>query len=819
MHKTFSQPASRIFLLLIVLVISSRVHPVFSQTIQFSGTITEHEDNDPIPGATLHILGTSRGARTNADGRFHLLLDSGMKYSVRITALGYRPDTLHIQLFKDRTESIQLTSVPILGPQITISADASRKEARRIMHKVIDSKDAWQSEINNYKFDVYSKTSLRSQKGAKKDNDGADDRKDTNATNSNILAIVESSADGYWKRDAGYAEHINARKQTADIPANVNRIALVGIQNFYNDRLDFADYNIVSPVAHDAFDRYDYDLLGEGEMNGAQVYKISVEPLGDLNPAFKGTLWIDKVDYTIAYLDLQPNDAIKIGPVKGIDIRQTFTFVDNKFWMPSELNFDCGIKLELPIIPEFLISQSATLQNYIINGNIPDSIFSAPRHVVAPTADSVDSIHWAALRTIPLERDEDTAYRTIDSAVNNFKSSPTSFTPLGLLWQLFPGTDFFQFNRIDCVSLELGHLWTVNDMLPFTFGGDADLDIPDGDWEYSMEVRQALTTKKQTRMSANISLDGDVEMSGGRNDVQVTSSVDARYFDERTARSGEYDQFVNTLTSLFLHKDYQNYYEAHGIDINYSFTPNRRFSATLDLKDQSEHSLGNVTNFSLFFRKDTFQANPRINDGQLHEISVNLNENFPLGFLEGSIHEGLMYSNSAIRSDFNYLTSEGRLTLEGKLGGWGKTWLSASWNDLLSGALPAQDLFFFDARDAVIAPRDVFRTLSPFEFQGDRTWTVQFEQNFYDLPTRVLGIHMPIDLHWFGFANMAEASLSSATQALLPAPVQTLGSTPFTEAGFGVGNILNVLRFDAAWRLDYKTANNFYVTGTLAISF
>ena len=102
MHKTFSQPASRIFLLLIVLVISSRVHPVFSQTIQFSGTITEHEDNDPIPGATLHILGTSRGARTNADGRFHLLLDSGMKYSVRITALGYRPDTLHIQLFKDR---------------------------------------------------------------------------------------------------------------------------------------------------------------------------------------------------------------------------------------------------------------------------------------------------------------------------------------------------------------------------------------------------------------------------------------------------------------------------------------------------------------------------------------------------------------------------------------------------------------------------------------------------------------------------------------------------------------------------------------------
>jgi hypothetical protein len=805
MSKLFSLRGFFVFLLF--------AHTIFSyprsasaQTCQLSGAIHDRASGEGIPGATLHILGTSRGARTNADGRFHLVLDSGVKYSIRITALGYRPDTLWVQLFKDKSENIQLTVAPIIGAQITVSAEASRTEARRIMHKVIDTKDAWQSQINNYQFEVYSKTNLRS-------------KKDTSTA---VIAIVESSADGYWKRGSGYAEKINARKQTADVPPDVNQVALLGIQNFYNDRMDFVDYNIVSPVAHDAFDRYDYDLIGEGEMNGEHVYKISVEPLGSLNPAFQGTLWIDQVDYTIAYLDLQPNEAIKVGPVKGIDIRQTFTFVDNKFWVPSELNFDCAIKLELPIIPEFDISQSATLQNYTINGSIPDSIFGTERHIVAESADSVDSLHWSALRTIPLERDEDTAYRRIDSIVSNFKTVTPSFSllsALGLLWQLFPGTDFFQFNRIDGVSLELGHLWTVNDKLPFTFGGDADLDVGDDDWEYAIEVRQALTTKKRTGLTANISLDGDIEMSDENDKVDVTSSIGARYYDERTARSDEYDQFVNTLTSLFLHKDYQNYYEAHGVDLNYSFRPNHRFSATIDLKDQSEHSLSNVTNFSLFFRNDNFQPNPRINDGQLHQISVDLNEDFPLGFWKGSIHEGMMYSNAAIGSDFHYLTSEGRLNLEGKLGGWGKTWLAASWNELLSGTLPSQNLFFFDARDAIVAPRDVFRTLSPFEFQGDRTWTLQLEQNFYDLPTRALGITMPIDLHWFGFANVAGASLTDATRAALATPVQTLGTKPFAEAGFGIGNILNVLRFDATWRLDYKTSNNFYVTGTLAISF
>ncbi len=816
MNKLASPKAFLLFLAGMLFL--SHARPLFAQTFQLTGTIHESEDSDPIPGASLHILGTSRGARTNAEGRFHLVLDSGVNYAIRVTALGYRPDTLHILLLKNTSEDIQLTVAPILGPQITISAEASRKEARRIMHKVIDTKDAWQSQINNYRFDVYSRTNLRSKKGAKKDSDDDDDKKDSNGADSTVLAIIESAGNGYWKRDHGYAERINARKQTADIPADVNRVALVGIENFYNDRMDFADYNIVSPVAHDAFDRYDYDLLGEGQLNGQQVYKISVEPRGNLDPAFNGTLWIDQVDYTIAYLDLQPNDAIKIGPVKGIDIRQTFTLVDNKFWMPSELNFDCAIKLALPIVPEFDISQSATLQNYIINGNIPDSIFSA-QHLVAQNADSVDAIHWTALRTIPLERDEDTAYRKIDSIVHSVKTSPVSFTPLGLLFQLFPGTDFFQFNRIDGVSLELGHLWTLNDELPTTFGGDADLDIGDGDWEYSMEVRQALTTKKQEAITANISLDGDVEMTGGRNDVQVTSSIDARYYDERTALSTEYDQFVNTLTSLLLHKDYPNYYEEHGVDINYSLTPNRRFSATLDFKDVSQHSLGNVTNYSFFFRKDTFPTNPLINAGQLHQIALDLNEKFPLGFWEGSATANFAYSNSGIGSQFNYFTSDLRLSLEGKLGGWGKTWISGKYQSLLSGALPAQNLFFFDARDAIIAPRDVFRTLSPFEFQGDKALTVQFEQNFYDLPTRALGIHMPIDLHWFGFANLAEASLSSATNAILPTPVQTLGRTPFTEAGFGIGNILNVLRFDATWRLTYKTANNFYVTGTLAISF
>ncbi len=803
-------------LLLIGIIFLSRASN--AQPVQLSGTIREQGSGDGIPGASLHILGTSRGARTNGQGRFHLVIDNGVSYSIRITALGYRPDTIHVQLIHDSTEDIRLSTEPILGAPITISAEASRNEARRIMHKVIDMKDVWQSQITNYRFDVYSRSNLRTKKGVKRDSDDHDDKRDTNTTKSSVIAVIESAADGYWQRDKGYAERIKARKETADVPPDVNSVSLLGIQNFYNDRMQFGDYSIVSPVAHDAFDRYDYDLLGEGELNGEAVYKIAVEPDGNLNPAFQGTLWIDKVDYTIAYLDLQPNDAIKFGPVKGIDIRQTFTLVDNKYWVPSELNFDCAIKLALPIVPEFDISQSATLQNYVVNRGIPDSIFAAPRHLVAASADSIDSVHWVALRTIPLEKDEDTAYRKFDSLAK-VPAAPASFSPFGLLLQLIPGTDLFQFNRIDGPGFELGHFWTVFDQHPLSFGGDVDYDIDDKEWEYSAGITQALTTKKQTGMTANISLDGDVEMGDGKAKVDVTSSISASIYDEHVSRTNEYDELVNTLTSLLLHSDYPNYYEAHGYEIHYDLTPNRRFSASLQFKSETDGSLPNVTNYSLLFRNDTFRTNPIINDGHLHELLLNASENFPLGFWSGKASLNVDYSNSSIGSQFNYLTSVLALSLEGKLGGWGKAWISGTYKALLNGALPEQRLFFFDARDAIIAPRDVFRTLSPFEFQGDKTWTLQFEQNFYDLPTRALGITMPIDLHWFGFANMAGASLSNATNTALAVPVQTLGAKPFAEAGFGIGNILTVLRFDATWRLDYFAQHNFFVTGTLAISF
>ena len=773
-----------------------------SQTVSLTGTVREQGSNEAIPGASLAIMGTSHGAMANRDGHYRLELGSGNSYRIRITAIGYRPDTVAITLLHDDVHDILLTVSPVRGATITISADASHKEARRIIQRVIDTKDAWQSAIEDYRFGVYSRLNVRSSKD----------------TSTKVLAVLESVADGFWKRGKGYAEHITARKQTANLPAEANRIALFNVENFYNDRIEFEDYNVVSPVAHDAFDRYDYDLIGEGELNGSPVYKISVQPLNDLYPTFSGTLWIDQTDYTIAYLDLSPNDAIKIGPIKDIKIEQTFGLVDNKYWMPSQLGFSCAIKLEVPLVPTFRVEQNAVLQDYTINGGLSDSLFAKQRHSVATNADNVDSLQWVAMRSIPLAVDESSAYYQFDS-LSKIPPLPSSFSPAGLFFQLIPGLDVYQYNRVEGSRFMLAPSVSSFGSWPLSVGGMIAYGVGDGRWKYLAEVTQGLTWDTRDGIAADISLDGDVNFNGVKDKVLVTSSIGMRIYDRYIERGRAYDGVVNTLTTLFLHNDYPDYYRGKGFEITYAQTPRSGFSAELYFKNETDYSLSNVTNFSVLLKNDTFRINPAINEGRLHELGAQAHGTFHLGFWKGTAGVQLAYADKAIGSDFSYLTGGIDLTLTGKAGGWGKTWIESSYNSILHGALPNQQLFYFESRDAIVAPHDVFRTMSPLEFQGDEVWTVMYEQNFYDLPTRLLGITMPVDLHWLGFANVAGATITTASQRSLASAVETLGSIPYVETGFGIGNILNVLRLDATWRLTHRVQNNFFVTGTLAVSF
>lgn len=54
------------------------------------------ENNQPIPGATIRVAGTTLGAGTNSAGEFVIRLDDIKTYTIQVSFIGYEPQTLEV---------------------------------------------------------------------------------------------------------------------------------------------------------------------------------------------------------------------------------------------------------------------------------------------------------------------------------------------------------------------------------------------------------------------------------------------------------------------------------------------------------------------------------------------------------------------------------------------------------------------------------------------------------------------------------------------------------------------------------------------------
>jgi hypothetical protein len=755
--------------------------------IKLSGVIKSKENGEIIPRASVGILGSQSGTIANKDGRFSIVLDSGKSYRLRIRAIGYKPDTISLTLNASQEKTIFLSIEPIVGKEIVISSDASRIEARRIIREVIRRKKEWQAKLNDYQCTAYSRWNLRSLSG-----------KDTT-----VESVLESTADCFWKKDKGFSETITSRRQTANFPPELNAFSVGDIVNFYDNRMEFNDLSLVGPVADDAFSSYDYDLKGTGLLNGASVYQISVEP-DLLTQGFEGTLWIDQTDYTIAFLDLSPSKAVKIGPIKEIHLQQTFELFENNFYLPVDLRTNLSIILQLPFIPEFKFELLSVLQNFSINKGINDTLFNLRRHRVAPLADSVDTAKWAAVRAIPLAVDEEKAYHRIDSSVavaSKDSSSSISFFDI-ISFLAIP-----RYNHVEGLRFGVSKKYTPVSSFPFSVEGEVAYGLLDKQWKYDVGIKQGiLWTTTTDRM-----LVGDFD-GGFRGKVvkgtSVLLSAEGKYFDDLAARGDAYGSIQNTITSLVYNKDYQEFYYQKGFSATLDFTPGSALSATLTYENthiwdagslhivhpDSINSKQHVSIFDLLVSKSLIIDNITINSSATLQTSL-----------------------THIGSDYNFSTIAIDLSLKKRLGGLGVSELTGRYSTLLAGNLPRWNTFFFETRSGFFSNENYFRGLNYFEFQGNRMWSLNLEHNFYDLPTRLLGIHFLdfLDLHWLLHAGIGVIDLTGVNNY----SVLTTTGKPYSEIGLGIGNIYNILQLEGTWRLTHRQQSNFYPTLAIKLSF
>lgn len=132
-------PATAAVLLLLVMHALSSA--AWAQTGKLSGTVTDAETGEPIPGATVLLENTTLGTATDEQGRYVVIGISPSTYSVRFSFVGYSTQVVEdVQITSDRTTTLdaELQAEVLEGDEVVVEAqrpvvDASQTTSRSLV--------------------------------------------------------------------------------------------------------------------------------------------------------------------------------------------------------------------------------------------------------------------------------------------------------------------------------------------------------------------------------------------------------------------------------------------------------------------------------------------------------------------------------------------------------------------------------------------------------------------------------------------------------------------------------------------------------------
>jgi len=441
---------------------------------------------------------------------------------------------------------------------------------------------------------------------------------------------------------------------------------------------------------------------------------------------------------------------------------------------------------------KFSFVRYVVMSDYIINPAFADSIAKLPRLTVAPEAALFDSTYWKEHPMLPLNIDEEAAYKTLDSnatlemQIGKRTKSLTSITN-GLAGLSYVD---LRFNRVE--GLFVGGKFDLDSVTNFLdVRGGLGYSFDDKRWKYSGGSTYYLTPQR------SIGIGGDIY----------------RKLDNRPDE-GYYDDLEILLGSLFSKDDYRDYFLSRGwhsfVEGNFlrqTDPPDLRMQ--LGYTDEEETSLKNITEYSFLDCDRTYRPNPPIVDGTLHALTFNAEYGNATQYFFSNpyltAHTSIEYSTkSLLNSDFEFTRIAGGLKAKFPtydLSLFFNPTLSISFNGgILTGDRLPQRLFNLESSYEGTAWFGGLRAAGVKEFFGDRFVLLSVEHNFRRLPFLASGIPFLYEsnLELIVFGSVAQSWLSPSV--LVGPPTFNTTNGWYYEGGISLSRILDIFRFDLTWR-------------------
>lgn len=801
----------RILLLLFVIAFSSQT---FSQQFILKGTVTDKTTSSPLIYATIRISNASMGTTSNTEGNYVLRLKPG-NYKLVTSFIGYKSDTINVNLNSDQAINFSLTPSSIHFAEMTVLPGVN--PALEIIRRAINSKHERDNKLNSYDFHAYTKGLIKTTKDFSSRNNSVTlsiGGKDT--AKLKITGIIENESKGYFKKPNYYKDEIIARKQSSNTPSSIN--ILTGgriIQNFYSDDIQFLGRPLPSPISDDALNYYYYWIEDTLALDKHNIFQIHVEPIKKSDPGFIGKIFVADNIFSLIKIDVDLNSAANPGNIfDRVNIIQQFSPFDQDIYMPVDYRvFAEGNVLG---IVKFGFELNTVFNDYRINSIISDDFFGMAIVKIMPDADKKDSTYWKSTQTIPNSLDEIKAYQRIDS----LEAIPKTF------WDNF---SFFSTST------------AINDNLSITG--------PLGLYSFNRVEGHTLNFGAEISQEFEKRLNSNLDFSYGFNDEKFKADFSAKYYlgeyranqiyfhaynilTDLFGESIHYNKLTSTLTSLLGKYDFRDYYYTKGFkfSIQSEVLPILRLGIGLFTRTDNNGYVN--TNFSIFNKSKTFNANRTIYETKINALTANFQLDFRKyiedGYFRRRTSQGkfiILLSGEATLSNSNTLKSNldfqmYRLTLSGYIPTFKSAGLNFTLNRIYSdGPVPFQMMYSLPGNIEGASQSSTMRTIKTGEVFGDRTLILSIEHNFNDELFRILGLtflsneQINLNLHF----NAALLEISPKSKNILPAGTVNNPfhfkefKNPFYEIGFGIGHPMIPFRIEFTWKLNHLSGNNFVI--------
>jgi len=784
---------------------------LFAQLFTIEGTITERATRRPLPYANIKVIDTSLGTSANADGKYLLRLEKG-NYQLVASFIGFQSDTISLQINMDIPISFKLNRTSINLDEITVLP--KENPALAVIRKTIETKNRRNYKLNSYQFKAYTKGVIKStQEISAGSNSVSIGFGEADTAKLIIAGILENESIGFFQKPDNYKEEIVAQKQTANFPSSINM--LTGgriIQNFYSNDIQFFGRELIGPISDNALDYYYYSICDTLAIDNQTVFKIQFEPDYKSDPGFYGFLYITDNTFNLIKIDANLNDAANPGGIfSRVNIVQQYLEYSDSIFMP--IDYRLFLDGNVLGMVKFAFDVESILYDYNINLKIDEDYFDMVVLKILPDADKVDSTYWSKNQKIPNSLEEINAYKKIDSVEAIPKTFLSEFSWLSTTTWLSDDIStvgplsFYHFNKVEGHTLNAGLYFNeafskrLNSTIDFNYGFSDKL------FKWGFVADYLLGEYRTTQISVLA-------------------------FDNLTplfSESDEYGNFLSTLTSLFGHYDFRDYFYSNGFNFNITGAVFPVLDLGIGYNNRTDKNSFVNTDFSFFKKDDFYEPSKPILESKIVTLSTNFKLDFRK-YIEGGY--------------FRRRTSQGKsfFTVEGEIAFSNKTLLSsnldfeiyklnvfASLNSFKStkyivsakgfyatDAIPFQLMNALPGNISPLGKDFTFRTVNIFSTLGDQVFTITSQYQFNDELFKMLRIpilkdaRLKLDAH-FNIAWLSISDKSKTTNTVSFNNSYSEFIKPLYELGFGIGHQLLPLKLEFTWRLNHTNENSFVI--------